>query len=213
MVVDSKIAQSLISPKDGHSLLSCRQGLSAGHCCSLPQFPTWILDDFRGTSWARLLELLQLHLDLPWWEVPCEFVPEKSGNGLGYDGYFVCRTSHCDPFWEPPQMQFVKILKFPECPGPNCPLWRPAWFWRAAHPKEQTGWRHLKTNTSGRTLPLVSLFTMPAKSWDSSESAIQECQPLGCLATHFLLSLTPVVCWLKQLSVNRCTLSDFLLRL
>ena len=28
-------------PKDGHSLLSCRQGLSAGHCCSLPQFPTW----------------------------------------------------------------------------------------------------------------------------------------------------------------------------
>ena len=172
-------------------------------------------------SWARLLELLQLHLDLPWWEVPSVNSslkhPRIGWVMMAILSADVCRTSHCDPFYgNHLKCTSWKYWNSPSALVQTAPCERPPWFWRAAHPKEQTGWRHLKTNTSGRTLPLdplVSLFTMPAKCWDSSESAIQECQPLGCLATHFWVSLTPVACWLKQLSVNRCTLSDFLLRL
>lgn len=157
MVVDSKIAQSLISLKMATACSAVAKALkSRTLLLEKPQFPTWKLLDVAwiltqlmaiyniwqswwkwwsnmnfGWFWgyllkssARLLELLQLHLDLPWWEgTPCEFVPETSGNRLGYDGYFVCR---CLPYlplwsilWEPPQMHFVKILKFPECPCPN----------------------------------------------------------------------------------------------
>lgn len=189
--------------------------------------PTWILDDFGATSWS--LQPASWNSCSCIWTCLGEREPPVNSSlkhpGIGWVmmailSADVCRTSHCDPFYG----NHLKCTswKYWNSPSalvqtcPNCPLWRPPWFWRAAHPKEQTGWRHLKTNTSGRTLPLdplVSLFTMPAKCWDSSESAIQECQPLGCLATHFWVSLTPVACWLKQLSVNGCTLSDFLLRL